>query len=340
MASKEQLPGNFNLNANYICLDVDIADVWQYEFNAMQVTNKFDLYDKLLQTIEPIIASRCRPFLSDEEDAVAKAKYTKNYANYYALRQTDYFRYQGNYFEYKEGVIINRQNIDLKTMAFLFALKLRQYQDNLISLDAFLYYQLKTNFDSRLEDFLFFLKGLLIQFDEILEPRFEKKILLWKEHFNPFTNSQSGDYNLLNDPDCWTVIDKHISDERARAFFSFLYEERLSNGNGLLEKKEFDHLFRFGLKVPPVPLTEKLKLNTSPRFRKSIVESCTYWFYRRFSNNQKNKLPFLYFLAYQIEDFAQVKTPSQFKSWGKNFTEKKMQIELPFDIRKYLDRAK
>jgi hypothetical protein len=51
-------------------------------------------------------------------------------------------------------------------------------------------------------------------------------------------------------------------------------------------------------------------------------------------------MPYLYFLAYQIEDFAHVKTSLEFKNWGKNFTEKKMQVRLPFDIKKYIDRAK
>lgn len=323
---------------NYDNLDINTSDIWRYELENMQLTNDYSIYDSVLRTIEPIIADQCQPFLNEKEAKLSK--YALNYPKLRKKRSADYFLKDGQYYELGESVIILLEREETKAYGFLFALKLRQYRDNLFSVDPFLYHQLRTNFNSDLEGFYAFLKVVQIQHQEVLEDKFEKIISLWKENFDPTKISRITLAPILNDPSCWVQIDKHISDERARAFFSFLYEERLHFGRGFLEKRDFDQLFRFGLKVPPIPLPQKVKLNTSPKYRKIIVESCTYKFFRNFASNQKNKMPYLYFLAYQIEDFAHVKTSLEFKNWGKNFTEKKMQVRLPFDIKKYIDRAK
>ena len=84
-----------------------------------------------------------------------------------------------------------------------------------------------------------------------------------------------------------------------------------------------------------MPLPKKFKLYTTPQYRKSIVESCTYLFYQQYSGSGKNKMPFLRFLAYQLEDFSHIKEEKDFKNWGKNFTQNKLNMDLPFDIQKY-----
>lgn len=328
-----------NLKANYDTLDLNTADIWVYEFASTKRTHEHFLYDKLIETIEPLISQRCTPFLSGSE-AKSNNAYVIGYSQRYAYRQTDYFMWDDDYFDYRENLIIRYAEVEAKDFALIFALKLRQYYDNLTALDKFLYHQLETNFNSHLEDFIIFLKGILIQYPEFLGPKFEKKIFQWREDFNPLAVIQTGQFEVLKNPEYWTPIKLLINDDRIRTFFSFLYQERTNAGKPFLEKKEFDLLFRFGLKVPPMPLPKKFKLHTTPKYRKSIIESCTYLFYERYSANLKNKIAFLRFLAYQLEDFSHIKEEKDFKNWGKNFTKSKLKMDLPFDIQMYFDLVK
>lgn len=323
-----------NLKVNYETLDLNTADIWTYEFALTKGTNEHVLYDKLVETIEPLISQRCTPFLTGSE-AKSNNAYVIGYSQCYAYRQTDYFMWDDDYFDYRENLIIRYAEVETKAFALLFALKLRQYYDNLTALDRFLYHQLETNFNSNLEDFIIFLKGILIQYPEFLGPKFEKKIFQWREDFNPLAVSQTGQFSVLNDLSYWMPIKLIINDDQTRAFFSFLYKERTNADKPFLEKKEFDLLFKFGLKVPPMPLPKKFKLHTTPQYRKSIVESCTYLFYQQYSGSGKNKMPFLRFLAYQLEDFSHIKEEKDFKNWGKNFTQNKLNMDLPFDIQRY-----
>lgn len=327
------------VNVNYDSLDLNTADIWAYEFALTKGANEHSLYDMLIETIEPLISQKCKPFLTNSE-AKSNNVYVIGYSQRYACRQTDYFLWDDDYFDYQENLVIRYEEVETKAFALLFALKLRQYNDNLTALDGFLYYQLEANFNSNLEEFVIFLKGILIQYPEFLGPKFEKKIFQWREDFNPLAVIQTGQFAVLNDPDYWTPIMLLINDERSRTFFSFLYLERTNAGKPFLEKKEFDLLFRFGLKVPPIPLPKKFKLHTTPQYRKSIIECCTYLFYERYSANLKNKMAFLQFLAYQLEDFSHIKEDKDFKNWGKNFTKNKLKMDLPFDIQKYFDLIK
>lgn len=328
-----------NLNVNYDTLDLNTADIWAYEFALTKVADEHCLYDMLVQVIEPLISQNCTPFLTNSEAKSTNA-YVIGYSQRYSYRQTDYFLWDDDYFDYRENLIIRFGEVESKAFALMFALKLRQYYDNLTALDGFLYYQLEANFNSNLEEFIIFLKGILIQYPEFLGPKFEKKIFQWREDFNPLAVIQTGQFAVLNDPEYWTPIMLLINDERTCTFFSFLYQERTNAGKPFLEKKEFDLLFRFGLKVPPMPLPKKFKLHTTPQYRKSIIECCTYLFYERYSANLKNKMAFLQFLAYQLEDFSHIKEDKDFKNWGKNFTQSKLKMDLPFDIQRYFELVK
>lgn len=147
-----------NLKVNYETLDLNTADIWAYEFALIKGGNEHSLYDMLIETIEPIISQRCTPFLTGSE-AKSNSAYVIGYSQRYAYRQTDYFMWDDDYFDYRENLIIRYAEVETKAFALLFALKLRQYHDNLVALDKFLYHQLETNFNSHLEHFIVFLKG-------------------------------------------------------------------------------------------------------------------------------------------------------------------------------------
>jgi hypothetical protein len=89
-----------------------------------------------------------------------------------------------------------------------------------------------------------------------------------------------------------------------------------------------------------MPLEEKFQLNLTAKHRKSIIEQCFYRFFENFGGNQKDKQPYLRFLAYTIQDFEKNQTPKQFKNWGKNFTDNKFNTEsIPFNLQHYIDKA-
>ena len=324
---------------DYSKLDIDTSDIWKYEFDDLQVTHNFALYDKLLTVIEPIMSLRTKPFLEGKTrtDNWAK-KYYSNYPEKYKSRSIDYFEFDGDYYEYNRECLVNLELNELKDFSFLFALKLRQYKDNLSAVDNFLYYQVKVNFGGSLSKFLAFIKSMLIQFPDALGELFEKKINLWEAGFDSSLLLDDKDEWFWESDESWEPVDVFLSDDDVKLFFAFLYQEINDKGRPYLQKKEVEQIFRFGFKVPPMPLKRKFKLNLTPKNRKSVIEQCFYRFFEEYGSNQKNKLPFLKFLAYTMQDFEKIQTPKQFDNWGKNFTSSKFKKDrLPFSIERYID---
>ena len=331
-------------SANYSNCDIDTSDIWEYEFSEFNRTGSSTIYKDLLQVIEPIISAHTTPFFSQKSQSADQrdwtSKYTEDYEIKYNAYSTDYFRVYLDYYAYGEPYKVAFSKSMQKEFTLLFAFKLRQYKDNLSGLDAFLNHQIQENFNKNVTAFTNFLESILMQFSEILGETIERKVSLWEKRYSPDNLNVSKDAWLHEDADLWEKIDVSLTDDQIREFFSFLYLEKNNLGIPLLEKKSVDKLLQFGFKFPIIPLKEKFKLNLTPQWRKSIIESCTYLLFERFARNFKNKQPFLKFLAYQFDDFSKIQSESDYKNWNKNFTQKKLSKPLPFDIRIYLERAK
>lgn len=329
------------MKTDYTNLEVDTGDIWKYEFNEFKVAQKPLLYEKLIEVTEPIISTYTKPFLKGKNRTDGWAmKYYRNYPERYKSRNIDYFEFDGDYFAYDELYTVKLSDINLKDFSFLFALKLRQYQDNLAALDSFLYYQLKANFKGNVKVFMNFLNSILIQYAEILGSIFEKKINLWETNYHPAGVIDINEEWFWENDESWDIVELYITNDQVRAFFSFLYLERNDKGQPYLEKPDVEKLFRFGFKIPPVPLTRKFKLNLTSKSRKSIFEQCVYTFYNKYAGSQKNKVAFLKFLAYTFEEFKHIQSADDFRNWSKNFTQKKFRTPLPFDIKRYFDKVK
>lgn len=326
---------------DYNNFEIDTSDIWDYEFKRMKATGDVQRYDQMVKVIEPVIVSKCKPFLEGNDTNLNYLrKYSSDYEKHYAEREIDYFRMYGDYYEYREKCCVDLSKNNQQEFAFLFMLKLNQYKDNLARLDDFLYYQIKSNFEARLSDFMSFIISIQIQFPLFADPGINRKIELWKENFDPSVLKRTRLDYLFETPDSWETVDLGLTDEQVRAFFSFLYLEKNNRGLPFLEKEKTEKLLRFGFMIPPMPLPEKFKLNLTPQCRKSMIEKSFYLFYERYSNNLKTKQQFLKFLAYNFVDFSKYKSPTDFRNWGKNFNLKKRSIQLPFDIMNYVEKAK
>jgi len=324
--------------ANY---DIETKDIFLYEKEEAQKSSDSQIYKELISIIKPIIANHDTPVFDRTQ--------TKNYGialksllaqeNENKKESLNIFEWRGECFSYsKNEHIIQPDNIK-PDFAFLFALKLRQFRENLIGLDPFLSYQVKTNFQADIKAFMYFLQRVYVAHDQLFgaaSQKFKETIDLWEKKYN----QEQSDTQLQKDLN-WTRIEVSLTNDQVRAYFSFLYLEKNNLGIPYLEKADVEKLLAFGFKVPPQPLPKKLQLNLTPQHRKSILEICVYILFDKYAINLKNKLPFLQFLAFQFEPFEKYQSPEELKKWSKNFTPQKLNTQsLPFKIQVYLDKIK
>ena len=203
--------------------DIDTKDIWEYEHSELVAKGNPKIFDQLLGVIEPIIAESTTPFNAPEKSS-ARRKYSKNFEQRYRERETSWFRKDEDYYSYQKPCPVKFDANNQRDFIFLFTLKLRQYHDNLPALDAFLYYQLKENFNSDCKKFTSFIQALLIQNNYILGEAFEKKIALWETNYDPKELEIKTDDWQFEDPRCWQKVEVGLTDDQVKVFFSFLYQ--------------------------------------------------------------------------------------------------------------------
>jgi hypothetical protein len=324
--------------ANY---DIEIKDIFLYEKEEALKTSDSQIYKELISVIKPIIVNHDTPVFDRNQ--------TKNYGialkgllargNENKKDSLDIFEWRGECFSYSKNEHIVQPDNNRPDFAFLFALKLRQFRQNLIGLDEFLVHQFKTNFQEDTKAFMYFLQRIYVAYDQLFgatSQKFKETIDLWEQNYK----QEPGDTLLQKDLN-WSKIVVSLTDDQVMAYFSFLYLEKNNHGIPYLEKSEVEKLLEFGFKVPPKPLLKKFRLNLTPQHRKSILEICVYILFDKYALNLKNKLPFLQFLAFQFEPFEKYQGSEELKKWGKNFTPQKLNVQsLPFKIQVYLDKLK
>ena len=118
-------------------------------------------------------------------------------------------------------------------------------------------------------------------------------------------------------------------------FFSFLYKEKSQDGKSFLTENEVKEIFKYGLAIPPSPLTKKCKLNCSLTFPKNIVEFYIYKFYSKHTTS-KRKQDVLQFFAYHIVDFEKALVSEKaMQTWSGNVVGKRSP-KIKFAIADYL----
>jgi hypothetical protein len=198
-------------NTNFKYYKVDLADIWEYEreeFIAGGTNEK--LAQKIIDLIQPYYIKYGEPSFGKEMIKINSKYYGRNVLDYhngdlkmkYAL---DYFIYKNDCYEYCQSVIISKEE---KDHDFFFALKLRQYNDNLFEVSPFLKNHLPSTFDNDSELYVNYLKITLFQYDsffqEGLKAQIKEFILMLKsqnieESIRDLSFNDSNPDNTLNE---------------------------------------------------------------------------------------------------------------------------------------------
>ena len=152
-------------DTNYKYYKIDLADIWEYEREKFLngITNE-ELALKILELIRPFILKYGEPSFGEKMHIADPEYYGRNVISY---QQADlkmrfalnYFIHKNDCYEYNQSIVISREN---DAFPFFFALKLRQYNDNLYETRNFLLSNLIIAFDDDIELYLKHLK--LVQF--------------------------------------------------------------------------------------------------------------------------------------------------------------------------------
>ncbi|MBL0049731.1 MAG: hypothetical protein IPP32_16735 [Bacteroidetes bacterium] len=152
---------------NHHYYEIDLRDIWQYEREAFFKQEISYEYADYLQ-------SKIRKLIIDEDPKRGHKKgqpneytYSKYYKRFYEKKgliekefMLDFFFDHETLYSYDKTLIINRKTSNYD---YWFTLKLRQYDSNLLEIDNFLNYQIKSCFDNNYASFSRFLKLLVRQ---------------------------------------------------------------------------------------------------------------------------------------------------------------------------------
>jgi len=144
-------------DTNYKYYKIDLADIWEYEREKFLngITNE-ELALKMLELIRPFILKYGEPSFGEKMHIADPEYYGRNVISY---QQADlkmrfalnYFIHKNDCYEYNQSIVISREN---DAFPFFFALKLRQYNDNLYETRNFLLSNLIIAFDDDIELYL------------------------------------------------------------------------------------------------------------------------------------------------------------------------------------------
>jgi hypothetical protein len=155
------------LEPNYTYLDINTADVWEFERTSFLDENSTEEHGrKLISAMQVIIFKNAKPQFSISDFTNGKAEdrnYFKRKVEVFqqhcnstkGLFTVEYFFARDALYQYDHDIIIDATNDNFE---YWFALKTRQYVDNLTALGSFLSHQLNKNFGDNFDEFSKFLK--------------------------------------------------------------------------------------------------------------------------------------------------------------------------------------
>lgn len=221
--------------ANY---DIETRDLLLYEKEEWRKTGNSELYEKLVALIQPIIAESDNPIPIKDRGFAFKSLIDDIKANKIGRINLFVYPLSGDCFSYDQNEhIVYLKNIDEPHFAFLFALKLRQYRNNLIGLAPFLSYQIKSNYEDDIKEFKCLLIRIFKVYKLLLDPTIEEMIDFWADNYSSrqtivpdtllISNNEPNTYSnnnasLLNEDGSKTKNNSSIAE--------FLEESRASMG--------------------------------------------------------------------------------------------------------------
>ena len=235
-----------------ICLsEIYLFESRKVQMNQSGVLSGYNL-GKLLDKLQHEYSTKGTPvfgFEMMEENPVYYERQSKGYRDvllHDILERFvfDYFFVKYDCFTYSSEILISNEN--QKEFMYWFALKLRQFEEDVIDITDFLNYHLINSFDNNKENYLNFLDSLLTQYGEILLLKIRISIEKLMRKFNDEmdfeispkkiigkTNSDSQEYPVeiftsLNSFLLFEDLKKHINkDEEHLTGYSYIYRKML-----------------------------------------------------------------------------------------------------------------
>ncbi len=180
-------------NTNFKYYKIDLGDVWEYErekFIAGETNEK--LAQKILDLIQLFVIKHGVPSFGQEMNAIDSKYYERNVSEYHGadLRMKyalNYFIHKNDCYEYNQTILFTGKE---EEFPFFFALKMRQYNDNLFEVNSFLKNQLSTSFDDDRVSYSKFLRICLFQFDSFFQQGLKSQIDQFLENAESLQNTK------------------------------------------------------------------------------------------------------------------------------------------------------
>jgi hypothetical protein len=176
--------------ANFKYYEIDLADIWIYEREEFIAGNtEKRKAQRNLDLVQMYVAKYANPCFGEEMIRHSRDYYFKNLDEYinadlnkrYFLES---FFQNNNCYEYRQSILLPKEESDFN---YFFALKLRQYKDNLFEVENFLKYQSsKDEYKQNLSKFRTFIETLILQYTTLFAANLNthlKRLLVDSELF-------------------------------------------------------------------------------------------------------------------------------------------------------------
>lgn len=311
------------MSPDYEHFDIDLADIWVYEFNRSKVGSETPFsyfYENYLLLQSLFVKLGLKPYLSPESIKTGKHKqdyYEREHIRLVEGRGTHVFRI----FERCESLYdmttpcpVKWNKISKLNYQKLFALKLSQYKEGLLELSGFLEYHFRKTFGKDIATYSEFITLTLDKWSFVIGHKVVEQankimssieLLPPKKIYTKKIETQDVNSSLeIRVPKGYEEIPGRLTKSEIEKCFSFLYLEKSKDGLPFLSKEKVSYIFRYGIAIPESgKKVKRFKLNCSNAFPKSIINTAIYKFFRAYSESNNVKLDIVRFFANYIDDF-------------------------------------
>ncbi len=309
------------MSYKYIALHIELSSIISY-FNDQVLSGK-QMPATAKQVYEYAISSYLeiphKPFLTlAQADDDYYQRYLQESVKEVEKTVPDFFEYQGDFYDLNETHYIRREEVGDEVFGLFFQLKLEEIQDsNKTHLAKFFDFQLYDNFYGNKDEFDNFLKNLpatadncwqLPEVNDGLNSFISDEVKsvddLLFENVSDHSVKQKDEWKSKRLCKPGYVIPSIWNDDEVKEYFSFLYKMKSAIGDTLLTKDEFDVIFEHGLRIPTVPLSNKISLRNTPQVPKRFLDAGIYFFFKENGGKRNLKSALYFFFACYIKQYA------------------------------------
>jgi len=185
-------------NANFKYYTIDLGDIWEYERDQFLTGGSDEiLAQKILDLAQQCIIKRGQPSFGKETLSIDSKYYDRNvfdYINADLMKKylLEYFINKFNCYEYNQCILITKIEDEYD---FFFALKLRQYSDDLFKVHDFLRYHLINTYSNEVRSFIKYLSISIHQYDYLFKKGLKKQV---KEFISKLENADADNSTFDN----------------------------------------------------------------------------------------------------------------------------------------------